>query len=110
MATMGAHYDLERFGAERLSFSPRQADLLMVMGTIAILARVALEGDRALAVGESELQKFFQFPELAVGQRVHRVDDDGLNAVAPNRRGERGPQSGRCKKGSLPEPVPVVRT
>src|ERR1700750_818840 len=35
MATMGAHYDLSRFGAERLSFSPRQADLLMVMGTIA---------------------------------------------------------------------------
>jgi NADH-quinone oxidoreductase subunit B len=35
MATMGAHYDLGRFGAERLSFSPRQADLLMVMGTIA---------------------------------------------------------------------------
>src|SRR6478752_7439279 len=35
MATMGAHYDLARFGSERLSFSPRQADLLMVMGTIA---------------------------------------------------------------------------
>ena len=35
MGTMGAHYDLGRFGAERLSFSPRQADLLMVMGTIA---------------------------------------------------------------------------
>ena len=35
MATMGADYDLARFGAERLSFSPRQADLLMVMGTIA---------------------------------------------------------------------------
>jgi NADH-quinone oxidoreductase subunit B len=35
MATMGAHYDLGRFGSERLSFSPRQADLLMVMGTIA---------------------------------------------------------------------------
>jgi NADH-quinone oxidoreductase subunit B len=35
MATMAAHYDLGRFGAERLSFSPRQADLLMVMGTIA---------------------------------------------------------------------------
>ena len=32
---MGAHYDLGRFGSERLSFSPRQADLLMVMGTIA---------------------------------------------------------------------------
>jgi len=26
MATMGAHYDLARFGSERLSFSPRQAD------------------------------------------------------------------------------------
>jgi NADH-quinone oxidoreductase subunit B len=34
MATMGAHYDLARFGSERMSFSPRQADLLMVMGTI----------------------------------------------------------------------------
>lgn len=35
MATMGANYDLARFGSERLSFSPRQSDLLMVMGTVA---------------------------------------------------------------------------
>ena len=34
MGTMASNYDLGRFGAERLSFSPRQADLLMVMGTI----------------------------------------------------------------------------
>jgi NADH-quinone oxidoreductase subunit B len=34
MATMGANYDLARFGSERLSFTPRQTDLLMVMGTI----------------------------------------------------------------------------
>lgn len=34
MATMAAHYDLARFGSERLSFSPRRCDLLMVMGTI----------------------------------------------------------------------------
>ena len=34
MATMASHYDLARFGSERMSFSPRQADLLMVMGTI----------------------------------------------------------------------------
>lgn len=34
MATMGSTYDLGRFGAERMSFSPRQADMLMVMGTI----------------------------------------------------------------------------
>jgi len=35
MATMGAHYALARFGSERISFSPRQADVLMVAGTIA---------------------------------------------------------------------------
>src|ERR1700712_3820460 len=35
MATMASHYDLARFGSERVSFPPRQCDLLMVMGTIA---------------------------------------------------------------------------
>jgi NADH-quinone oxidoreductase subunit B len=30
---MASHYDLARFGSERVSF-PRQADMLMVMGTI----------------------------------------------------------------------------
>lgn len=35
MATMGSHYDIARFGSERLGFTPRQCDLLMVMGTIA---------------------------------------------------------------------------
>jgi NADH-quinone oxidoreductase subunit B len=35
MATMGNHYDISRFGSERPSFSPRQADMLLVMGTIA---------------------------------------------------------------------------
>src|SRR6478672_8973591 len=35
MATMASNYDLARFGSERISFSPRQADLLMVIGTIA---------------------------------------------------------------------------
>ena len=34
MSTMASHYDIGRFGAERLSFSARQADVLMVMGTI----------------------------------------------------------------------------
>ncbi len=34
MGTMGSNYDLARFGMERMSFSPRQADILMVMGTI----------------------------------------------------------------------------
>lgn len=35
MATMGSNYDLARFGMERMSFSPRQADLLIIAGTIA---------------------------------------------------------------------------
>jgi NADH-quinone oxidoreductase subunit B len=35
MATASSHYDLARFGAERMAFTPRQCDLLMVMGTIA---------------------------------------------------------------------------
>ena len=34
MAVMGSHYDIARFGSERLSFSPRQSDMLLVMGTI----------------------------------------------------------------------------
>jgi NADH-quinone oxidoreductase subunit B len=34
MATAASHYDIARFGAERMSFSPRQCDLLLVMGTI----------------------------------------------------------------------------
>ncbi len=34
MATAAAHYDIARFGSERMSFSARQADVLMVMGTI----------------------------------------------------------------------------
>lgn len=34
MATAAAHYDIARFGSERMSFSARQADILMVMGTI----------------------------------------------------------------------------
>lgn len=34
MATMASHYDIGRFGSERIGFSPRQCDLIMVMGTI----------------------------------------------------------------------------
>ncbi len=34
MATAAADYDIARFGAERPSFSPRQADMILVLGTI----------------------------------------------------------------------------
>ena len=34
MSSVSSHYDLARFGAEVVRFSPRQADLLIVSGTI----------------------------------------------------------------------------
>ncbi len=34
MATAASHYDLSRFGSERMAFTPRQCDVIMVMGTI----------------------------------------------------------------------------
>ena len=34
MAIVGNHYDLARFGAEVVRFSPRQSDVLLVAGTI----------------------------------------------------------------------------
>src|SRR3989304_6379940 len=34
MAVVSSHYDLSRFGAEVVRFSPRQADVLIVAGTI----------------------------------------------------------------------------
>jgi NADH-quinone oxidoreductase subunit B len=34
MSTACAHYDIDRFGAGMTRFSPRQADMLLVVGTI----------------------------------------------------------------------------
>jgi len=34
MATAAADFDISRFGAERPSFSPRQADVVIVLGTV----------------------------------------------------------------------------
>ncbi len=36
MATLAAKYDLARFGAEAIRFSPRQADLLIVAGRVSL--------------------------------------------------------------------------
>src|SRR5689334_20092091 len=34
MAVAGAHYDIARFGSEVVRFSPKQSDVLMVLGTV----------------------------------------------------------------------------
>ena len=36
MATLSSRYDLSRFGAEAIRFSPRQSDLMIVSGRIAL--------------------------------------------------------------------------
>jgi NADH-quinone oxidoreductase subunit B len=36
MSALASRYDMGRFGAERLSFSPRQADLMIVAGRVSI--------------------------------------------------------------------------
>ena len=34
MSVMASKYDLSRFGAEAMRFSPRQSDMMLVLGTI----------------------------------------------------------------------------
>ncbi len=43
MATLGPKYDLARFGAEAIRFSPRQSDLLIVAGRVSIKMMPILE-------------------------------------------------------------------
>jgi NADH-quinone oxidoreductase subunit B len=43
MATVGPRYDIARFGAEALRFSPRQADLMIVSGTVTKKMAVAVK-------------------------------------------------------------------
>lgn len=43
MATLGPRYDMSRFGAEAIRFSPRQSDLMIVSGRISIKMMPALK-------------------------------------------------------------------
>ena len=53
----------------------------LLAGFSAFLAGVAGESDRRLAV-KSVVEELLQLLHLAVGQGVHRVDDDRLDALA----------------------------
>ena len=43
MATASSRYDLARFGAEVMRFSPRQSDLMIVAGRVAVLQRIYIQ-------------------------------------------------------------------
>ena len=43
MATVGPRYDMARFGAEALRFSPRQADVMVVSGTVTKKMSIAVK-------------------------------------------------------------------
>jgi DNA-binding SARP family transcriptional activator len=55
-------------------------DFAPVLGIV--LPRVTPEGDKLSSGGKADLKELAQLVLLAVGQRVHRVDDHGLDAVA----------------------------
>ena len=77
-----------------------------------LLARVAGEGRPRCLWQAGLLDEFVELLELAVGQRVHRIDDDGARArLLPGRAGaDRASMIGMKKQSDLPEPVPVVTT
>ncbi len=77
MSVVSSHYDISRFGAEVVRFSPRQADLLIVAGTVT---------DKMAPV----LRKIYdQMPEPEVGDLDGRLRVLGrlLQGVPRRRRG-----------------------
>jgi len=95
MATMASHYDLSRFGSERVGFSPRQCDLLMVMGTIAkkmapVLRQVYIqmaEPRWVIAVGacassgEAIIDGFMKIQDLVGQESIRRRNSEQYKAL-----------------------------
>ena len=54
----------------------------LVAFLVRLLAGVAGKGDWASAVGVAVFEELLQLAHLAVGERVHGVDDDRLDAIA----------------------------
>ena len=74
MSAMAGRYDIARFGAEFPRFSPRQADLLMIVGTINVKqspgAQARLRSDDRAQVGDG-LRRLRQLGRL-LRQLRHR--------------------------------------
>jgi len=83
MSIMGPRYDLARFGAEVVRFSPRQADLLLVAGTITekmapVIVRIyeqMLEPKYVIAMGAcASSGGFYRAYHVLQGDKVVPVD------------------------------------
>ncbi len=80
MSVLNSDFDLARFGAERPSFSPRQADLLLVLGTISYKMAPVLwnvyhamsEPKWVISVGACA-SSGGMFRSYAILQGVHRI-------------------------------------
>jgi len=80
MSMQASHFDLSRFGAEAMRFSPRQSDMMMVMGTVTrkmvpvlrkIYAQMA-EPKWVIAVGACTCSGGF-YRSYAVQQGIDRI-------------------------------------
>ena len=80
MSVLNSDFDLARFGAERPSFSPRQADLLLILGTISYKMAPVLwnvyhamsEPKWVISVGACA-SSGGMFKSYAILQGIHRI-------------------------------------
>ena len=74
MATASSRYDLSRFGAEAMRFSPRQSDLMIVAGRVTIKMLPVLQhiyqqiGYQCLRVSSTESKGIEALKQLMVGK------------------------------------------
>ena len=78
--------------------NPLGHDILFLFVTL--LPGIACEGNRSFAIWKTETQEFSQLAHLAIGQCVHRINNDRLNPAARNRASTHNQQSGRCTQAT----------
>src|SRR5262252_2876777 len=110
MATASSRYDLARFGAEAMRFSPRQSDLMIVAGRVTIKMMPVLqhiyqqmtEPKWVISMGACASTGGV-FDAYATIQRI--IDQDGLPPSGPRR-----PLQVAVEPSYVPAPQPVVGT